>query len=54
MDNENLAYWDDKQLNNLGISFNNIDKLMKRGDLIYIPLDDIYVGKKTYKKLYRS
>lgn len=52
-DNDYLAYWSDKELDELGVNFKTTSKLIDMGLLIYEPNDNVYVGKKTYNKRYK-
>lgn len=52
-DDEYLAYWSDKELDALGVNFKTTSKFQDQGILIYEPNDNVYVGRKTYKKRYK-
>ena len=49
---EFLAWFNEEQLNEMGVQFRTLEKALDEGWLIYEGGDDIYVGKLTYKKLY--
>lgn len=52
LDNEDLCWFTDRELNEAGVMFKTTEKLLNEGVLIYEPNDNLYVGKKTYQLKY--
>ena len=51
-DQEKLAFWSEDELNEKGIDFRSTAKAMDLKLLFYAPYDNLYVGQKTWLRVY--